>query len=243
MTKTIHFLHIGKTGGSAIKEALKRGIKEQDIYTKTNRLKDNTILDIKDLSGEFDQIVLHGHGTSLNKIPETDWFFFCIRDPISRFVSGFYSRQRQGKPRYDIPWNAKEERAFRNFESPNALAEALSSSSPNIRGKAKRAMRNIRHVKTSLSKWIIDPTYLTKRKSNLLYILEQKTLREDFEKLLQALQYKRQLNLSNDQKLTHQANTPKISTTLSDLALQNLNDHYSKDIEIYKFLTELKMKH
>ena len=60
MTKTIHFLHIGKTGGSAIKEALKRGIKEQDIYTKTKRLKDNTILDIKDLSGEFDQIVLPG---------------------------------------------------------------------------------------------------------------------------------------------------------------------------------------
>ena len=134
-------------------------------------------------------------------------------------------------------------KGFSEFRNPNALAEALSSSSPNIRGKAKRAMRNIRHVKTSLSKWIIDPTYLTKRKSNLLYILEQKTLSEDFEKLLQALQYKRQLNLSNDQKLTHQANTPKISTTLSDLALQNLNDHYSKDIEIYKFLTELKMKH
>ena len=242
MPKTIHFLHIGKTGGSAIKEALKRGIKEQEIYKKVNRLKDGRILDIKDLSGEFDQIVMHGHGTSLKDIPETDWFFFCIRDPISRFVSGFYSRQRQGKPRYDIPWNAKEERAFQHFESPNSLAEGLSSSSANIRGKATRAMQNIRHVKTSLSKWIVNPNYLNKRKSNLLYILEQKTLGKDFERLLQALHYKRQLNLSSDQKLTHQANTPKNDISLSDLALQNLNNHYAKDIKIYKFLTELKMK-
>lgn len=242
MLKTIHFLHIGKTGGSAIKEAMKRGIKEQEIYAKAKKLKDGRILDIKDLSGEFDQIVMHKHSTSLMEIPETDWFFFCIRDPISRFVSGFHSRQRQGKPRYNVPWNPKEERAFRHFKSPNELAEALSSSSPNTRGKATRAMRNIRHVNTSLSKWLVDPIYLNKRESNLLYILEQKTLSIDFEKLLQLMHFKRQLNLSNDQILTHQANSPKNNIALSDLALRNLNNHYEKDMEFYKCLTELKMK-
>ena len=243
MPKTIHFLHIGKTGGSAIKEALKRGIKEQDIYSKTKKLKDNTILEIKDLSEQFDQIILHGHGTTLKEIPETDWFFFCIRDPLSRFVSGFYSRQRQGKPRYNIPWNAKEERAFRHFETANDLAEALSSKSPSVRNRAEQAMQNIRHVKTSISRWIVDPIYFNERKKNLLCILEQKTLEEDFTKLLQNLRYKRELNLSTDTKITHQADASKSNITLSKLALQNLNNHYATDVKIYKFLTELKMNH
>ena len=44
MSTKVHFLHIGKTGGSAIKEALKRAIKEQDIYANANKLKDNTEL-------------------------------------------------------------------------------------------------------------------------------------------------------------------------------------------------------
>ena len=242
MPKTIHFLHIGKTGGSAVKEALKRGIKEQDIYSNTKKLKDNTLLEIKDLSEQYDQIILHGHGTTLKEIPESDWFFFCIRDPLSRFVSGFYSRQRQGKPRYNIPWNAKEERAFRHFETANDLAEALSSSSLSVRNRAEQAMQNIRHVKTSISKWIINPTYFEKRKENLLYILEQRTLEKDFEKMLQKIHYNRQLNLSNDKKITHQANPSKTNTALSDLALQNLNNYYAEDIKIYNYLTELKLK-
>ena len=152
MSAKVHFLHIGKTGGSAIKEALKRAIKEQDIYANANKLKDNTELEIKRLSGRFDQIILHGHGKTLKQIPESDWFFFCIRNPISRYVSGFYSRKRQGKPRYNIPWNIKEKRAFKHFNTPNELAEALSSDNPKIRRRAKRAMKNIRHVKSSLSK-------------------------------------------------------------------------------------------
>ena len=242
MSSKVHFLHIGKTGGSAIKEALKRAIKEQDIYANANKLKDNTELEIKRLSGRFDQIILHGHGKTLKQIPESDWFFFCIRNPISRYVSGFYSRKRQGKPRYNIPWNIKEKRAFKHFNTPNELAEALSSDNPKIRERAKRAMKNIRHVKTSLSKWIINPSYFEKRTNNLLFILEQDTLSEDFKILLQNLHFKRELNLSRDRAVTHQADTTKSDTTLSELAIANLNQHYAQDIEIYKFLTEAKIK-
>ena len=103
-------------------------------------------------------------------------------------------------------------------------------------------MKNIRHVKTSLSKWIINPSYFEKRTNNLLFILEQDTLSEDFKILLQNLHFKRELNLSRDRAITHQANTTKSDTTLSDLAIANLNQHYAQDIEIYKFLTEVKIK-
>ncbi|QNI83587.1 hypothetical protein SynRS9907_02773 [Synechococcus sp. RS9907] len=67
-------------------------------------------------------------------------------------------------------------------------------------------------------------------------------MREDFQILLQNLHFKKELNLSTDRAVTHQANTTKSDTTLSDLAIENLNQHYSQDIEIYKFLTEAKIK-
>ena len=64
----------------------------------------------------------------------------------------------------------------------------------------------------------------------------------NFQILLQNLHFKKELNLSTDRAVTHQANTTKSDTTLSDLAIANLNQHYAQDIEIYKFLTEAKIK-
>jgi len=76
----IHFLHIGKTGGSAIKYALTQ-------YS---------------VSGRY-AIYLHSHNFRLRDVPIGESVFFFLRDPISRFKSGFYSRQRQGQPRYFVP--------------------------------------------------------------------------------------------------------------------------------------------
>ena len=241
MTRKIHFLHIGKTGGSAIKEALKRAIKQQDVYANTNKLKDDTELDFKSLSGRFDKIVLHGHAKTLKQIPESDWFFFCIRNPISRYMSGFGSRKRQGQPRYNIPWNIKEKRAFKHFKTSNELAEALSSENPKTRRRAKQAMRNIKHVKSSLSRWIINTSYFEKRKNNLLCILEQETLAEDFQNLLQNLEFQAQLSLSSDKAITHQANTEESNAPLSDLAITNLRQHYAQDLKIYQYLTKARI--
>lgn len=81
----VHFLHIGKTGGSAVKFALKE-------YSKTSWCK----------------ITFHDHKTSLSDIPEGEKIFFFLRDPISRFISGFYSRQRKGLPRYYSEWTSEE---------------------------------------------------------------------------------------------------------------------------------------
>ena len=53
MPKTLHFLHIGKTGGSAIKEALKRNIKNQEIYKNEKKIKDNIDEVIDEIYGLF----------------------------------------------------------------------------------------------------------------------------------------------------------------------------------------------
>src|SRR6056297_1213665 len=99
MKKPVHFLHIRKAGGTAIKEALK------DIAVKQN-------------------VILHPHKTRLKDIPEGEKVFFFLRNPVSRFVSGFNSRLREGKPRYNSPWNEGEKVAFSRFPTANDLAEA-----------------------------------------------------------------------------------------------------------------------
>ena len=80
--QVVHFLHIGKTGGTAVKYALKRNLvnKEYMIY-------------------------LHGHEFKLRDVQKGAKAFFFLRDPVDRFVSGFYSRRRQGQPRIFSPWS------------------------------------------------------------------------------------------------------------------------------------------
>ena len=97
-----HFLHLGKTGGTAIKAALEPHVSE----------------------GAY-QLELHGHVIRLKNIPRREPFFFAVRDPVDRYLSGFYSRQRQGAPRYHEPWSPPEKEAFERFETANDLAEAI----------------------------------------------------------------------------------------------------------------------
>lgn len=46
------------------------------------------------------RVVLRKHPEFLTAIPERDYFFFCVRDPIDRYLSGFLSRRREGQPLY-----------------------------------------------------------------------------------------------------------------------------------------------
>jgi len=74
----IHFLHIGKCAGTQILSITKQ------VNAKTSGRK----------------IRKHGHDVFLRHLPEEADFFFSIRDPTSRFRSGFYSRKRKGPPRH-----------------------------------------------------------------------------------------------------------------------------------------------
>ena len=95
-------LHIRKTGGTAVKAAL------------------SAIDAPKGL-----RLMLHPHRVSLADVPAADEVFFFLRDPVARFVSGFESRRREGRPAHYHPWNPAERRAFERFATAEALASAL----------------------------------------------------------------------------------------------------------------------
>lgn len=49
-----------------------------------------------------------------------------ISDLISMYVSGFYSRFKEGKLRIYKPWKNGEVEVFSHFKTPSNMAEALS---------------------------------------------------------------------------------------------------------------------
>lgn len=203
LERPLHFLHIGKTGGTAIKHALTPVAAER-------------------------QIVLHGHGARLSDVAPGEQVIFLLRDPLSRFVSAFYSRQREGRPRYVVPWTPEEEAAFGRFQTANALAHALSSTSPAERRKAERAMHNIAHVNSRYWDWLLDPDYLHSRGADIRFIGLQEHLAEDFAILRTRLGLPDTVRLPDDDVAAHR-NPASVDRSLDETAIRNLSAWYAED--------------
>jgi hypothetical protein len=210
-----HFLHIGKTGGTAVKHALEPHLED----------------------GRY-SILLHNHDIQLNQIPDGQKFFFTFRDPITRFVSAFYSRLRQGQPRYNIPWREEERQAFGNFKTANELAESLTDADFSRQQSARSAMRNIQHVRESVWHWLIDPNYFSSRRDDVLFVGFQETLDADFQRLKFILQLGDYVRLPTDPMEKHQ-NPSDIDRFLSERAKRNLSEHFATDIKFYSELRRI----
>ena len=212
----VHFLHIGKTGGSAIKYAIEPYLATSSPYI----------------------IYLHPHRVRLRDVPKGESIVFFLRDPISRFVSGFYSRQRQGQPRYFNPWSPDEKIAFEHFSTPNHLAIALSSSDEEDKEKAQMAMRSIGHIKTSYWDWFESEKYFKSRLADIFFIGFQEQLAEDFEILKLKLSLPDSVKLPNDNIKSHK-NPAKIDRLLEDKATINLKNWYKDEFKFINLCNEI----
>jgi hypothetical protein len=149
---------------------------------------------------------------------------------LTRFVSGFYSRQRQGWPKYQAPWNPAEAAAFALFETPNALGCALASRDPSTRAAAVAAMIGIRHVKSSYWDWFHDRAYFEYRSRDVLFIGFQETLDRDFERLKALLKLPTYVQLPTDEAASHRS--PRgLDRTLDAAAQAALKEWYVRDYE------------
>lgn len=205
----VHLLHVRKTGGTAVKHALAP-------CAGTDRCR----------------IELHPHGTRLRDVPPGESVVFFVRDPIDRFVSGFFSKQRQGRPRYDNPWTPDEQAAFERFASPNALAVALSSADEAVNAAAVRAMKTIRHVKSSYWDWFEDPAYFRSRVPDIFFIGFVETLDADFARLRDKLGLPAGVTLPEGDVEAHR-NPRDLDRSLVAEARRNLEAWYARD---YAFL-------
>jgi hypothetical protein len=156
-----------------------------------------------------------------------------VRDPISRFLSGFLSRQRQGRPRYHVRWTPEEALAFQQFQRANDLAEALSADDPR-HALAVRAMRGIGHVRDSYWDWFGSESYLLERADDILLVGRQETLTADFARLRQLLSLPASVALPTDEKEAHR-NPAQLDRHLSQAARENLRAWYERDYQFLEF--------
>jgi Sulfotransferase family len=211
----VHFLHLGKTGGSAVKYAIESSANPHVRYV----------------------VYLHPHETTLRNVPEQQKYFFFLRDPISRFISGFYSRQRQGRPRYFMAWTPDEKVAFEHFGSPNELAGALSSDDPQQKTNAEAAMRSILHVKDPYWSWFESEDYFASRLPDLFFVGFQEQLSSDFEILKAKLELE-DIALPQDEVHAHR-NPADLDKSLDERAVTNLKNWYAADFRFVDLCRKL----
>ncbi|GMI36962.1 hypothetical protein TrRE_jg7147 [Triparma retinervis] len=115
----LHFIHIGKTGGTYFVNNMPPGIRN------------------------------HWHHMQLGdlKVENRDnhKYIFFVRDPVDRWISAFMSRYRLGCPSHCHLGEEGEMRTFHLFPTPNSLAEALGTKL----GKSSNALTYHTHRTTS----------------------------------------------------------------------------------------------
>lgn len=158
----IHILHIGKTGGTAIKY----------VFNQVE-------------SFRYD-IILHNHKFKLSDVPVDEKAVFFLRNPVSRFLSAFYSRKRKGKPRYNSQWSKTEELLFNAFPSHHMFINALNKREEAGMQLLNKSLEEIKHF-WSITYWLESIDYLAKRKNDILFVGFQETLTKDFEILKDKL--------------------------------------------------------
>lgn len=202
-----HFLHVGKTGGSAIRDANDRSADRP--------------------------LIIHPHATVLQDIPAGKPVAFSVRHPCDRFVSGFNSRLRKGLPRYLVEWSADEARAFGLFATADSLACALFDADHEIRLAASHAMRSIGHTRRHLSHWLGAPAELWQRRDSVVMIVDFAQLATDVMVLSRLLDLAEPLALPTDPIISHRT-PPGYDTRLSPLGRTNLERWYSDDIILHR---------
>lgn len=204
-----HFLHQRKTGGTAVKHVF-----------KNQKITDKYVIES------------HGHEVQFNMIPPGDKVFFFIRNPITRYVSGFNSRKRYK------PANRVEKSIFNMYSNPNELAIDLSSDDPNRKRMAEKSMAGIKHLAYSYWDCFQDKNYLMSRLEDVLFIGFQESLGDDFQKLKRVLHLNDDLQLPENLRPANRA--PGFQdTSLDNRAIRNLEKWYENDTYFYNFCKEL----
>lgn len=121
------FLHVPKTGGSGLNDlfaGMRRARIRRPMY----------------LSHHFDL-------AAFAKLMPESRLILVLRDPLERIASGFASRQRMGRPRYNAPWTPGEAVAFMAYRSPEALFRACLSDDDHDLSMSTFALAHIRHIR------------------------------------------------------------------------------------------------
>jgi hypothetical protein len=211
----LHFLHVRKTGGTA----LKRGFRKAGLPETP-----------------YGPIELQPHALHFRHVPADDHVIFCLRDPVARFVSGFYSRLRKGQPRYFIEWRPVERAVFEAYPTPQELADGLG------RGDelARTAMDRIYHLRP-MTHPLGPVEELEARLHQVVYVGRQETLAADWEHIKALLGLRPGVKLPSDPGRAHRRDA-SVDTSLDGAAVRTLQEWYAGDYRLLAFCEELRAR-
>ena len=212
----VHFLHVGKTGGSAIKRGLRRA---------------------GSAGSRYGTVLVHPHRVHLDHLPAQAPFFFFLRDPVARFLSGFYSRLRKGEPRYHLEWTTAERAAFGGFGTPQELASALGGGVLQRR-RAECALRSIRHLSPVIES-IAPAERLGDVADRVVYVGRQETLTAEWPVLLRQLGFPVDVRLPKNPVAAH-AGSPHEDRSLEPDQVEALRRYYADDEALVAFCERLR---
>jgi hypothetical protein len=228
---TLHFIHIGKTGGTALKRGLRRSRLAYWASDDPREVRETP----------YGRIQLHHHGFRIHDVPPGDYAFFCLRDPVDRFLSAFFSRLNKGQPRYYFEWTDGERRAFEAFPTPQRLAAALAGDDADGRAHAERALRDIHHA-GFMTRLVGSPTQLRSRLDQVVYIARQETLATDWEQLKALLQLPTEAALPTGRRQAHRRD-PSLDATLDPAGTAALRRWYRRDYLLLRYCDALRTWH
>jgi len=209
-------LHIGKTGGSYLRSILRHNRKQWQRPLQLLRHR-ATLENTLESFGENRQLA------------------FTFRHPTERFVSAFYSRQRQGRPTYQFNWSAEEAVAFLWFDSAEKLALALEADSEAQRSAAHFAFKAIDHLNSNLALHLISPDALRMSKDQIIACCDLRDLDAVLPDFLDRLGVA-QFDMPKHPK-RHAA--PKPLPKLSPNAEAALRRHWDLEYRIYDAAREI----
>ena len=219
----VHFVHIGKTGGTAIKHVLRPVFRAE---TET----------------ALGKVILHkGHTFKLADVPRADKAIFCVRDPLSLYVSAFHSRLRKGQPKFYFEWSPAEAATFERFTTPQALAEGLGSDDEETRAAAQEGMKAIQHIR-GIRRFLQSPEHVMEHRKQIAYIGHQETLDDDWQRIRALLELPGDIELPSDPKKSHRRQ-PSAVPALDANAEAILRRYYKRDYEIIAACDRLRAAH
>lgn len=208
-------MHVGKTGGTALKEALAP-------HRRT---------------GRYD-LLLHDHPFSFGDAIRGDKVFCVLRDPVDRFVSAFNYRLREGRPHQFAAWTPDEAKAFEAFASADELGRALSSDDPLQIVRARSAMVSIRHVRDSYWRWFDSSEYLRGRVEDVLLVMWLPDLEIVLPRLRDVLGLPDSVRMP-DRGAKANRSPERDVNALSPMAVANLRQWYGADYGLLEYCSTL----
>ena len=154
----VYFLHVNKAAGtSAI-----AGIRKYAANSKTHI------------------IVPLPHRYGLASIPRKAKVALFIRNPETRFASGFEHSYRKGFPHYNTNWSKQEIEVFKVFQSFSSLIQSMSSDDQTLRSIALSAWKHVFHLSHPYRHYLATYLFLQKNIDRIVFVGEQENFQSDW---------------------------------------------------------------